>query len=378
MAISEFFTSIAVCVLGIQTILLIVLILRKNPKNNAYKLLALLLFFFLLSLLNFTLFNFLRISTHLDWIPFLQLELLYGFGPALYLYTKSLSDQSFQLKSLDCLHFLPAVLEFIYYRTSIFRQGAIGLSETIHSASNILFIWVQWGGLASVIIYLMLAINILLKYRKWVRNNYSNLEQRALTWLEKPVIIYSIFWLTWIPLRMIDIWAFEDSIRPYYFDVGFIGIAIITYWIGFQGYVHTQIHTHGFISAMQQKPLKAIDQSQLLEVARALQHKMEKEKYFLESDLTLAKLANQTGFSAKEISKALNNSLNQNFHEFVNQYRVETFKKNLQREDLAHLNLLGVALESGFGSKSTFNLVFKAKTGLTPKQYKDRVVKNKS
>jgi len=35
------------------------------------------------------------------------------------------------------------------------------------------------------------------------------------------------------------------------------------------------------------------------------------------------------------------------------------------------LNLLGVAMESGFRSKSVFNEVFKKTTGKTPSQYRD-------
>jgi len=35
-----------------------------------------------------------------------------------------------------------------------------------------------------------------------------------------------------------------------------------------------------------------------------------------------------------------------------------------------HFTILGLAQESGFKSKSTFNAVFKKMTGMTPSQYK--------
>jgi AraC-like DNA-binding protein len=36
-------------------------------------------------------------------------------------------------------------------------------------------------------------------------------------------------------------------------------------------------------------------------------------------------------------------------------------------------NLLGMALEAGFKSKSTFNLIFKRFTGLTPTEYRKNI-----
>ena len=100
---------------------------------------------------------------------------------------------------------------------------------------------------------------------------------------------------------------------------------------------------------------------------------MDEKQYYLDSDLTLSKLSKLTTIPDRDISRALNHVLNVNFHEFVNDYRVATFKSNLQLAELSHLSLLGIAMESGFGSKSTFNLVFKAKEGITPKQYLQKI-----
>ena len=276
-------------------------------------------------------------------------------------------------------YFVCIFLEFIYYRTPTFREGALELTQNISSASNLIFLIFQWGGLFSVVLYLLISIRLLIKYWRWAKDNYADLEKRALSWYEKPIIAYAVFWAIWISLRIFDIFFFEETLRPYYFNLGFIVVAIITLWIGFKGYINTQSQTTGFLSEPLQVAKKVIDEKQLQPIAQALQAQMSAEKYYLESDLTLAKLAAKTDFSGKDISRALNHCLNQNFHQFVNQFRVEAFKENLERKDLTHLNLLGIALESGFGSKSTFNLVFKANTGLTPKQYLKKMdLKNSS
>jgi len=168
--------------------------------------------------------------------------------------------------------------------------------------------------------------------------------------------------------------VFEESMRPYYFNLGFLGLAATTCWIGFKGYLTASTKTEGFL----QNPTTnnpEPETAKLAETANRLKEAMEEKQYYLDSDLTLAAFSNATGYGQKEISKALNSTLQLNFHEFVNGYRIEAFKRNLELSEFSHLSLLGVALESGFGSKSTFNLVFKANTGMTPKKYKEQLEK---
>lgn len=246
------------------------------------------------------------------------------------------------------------------------------------TSENLLYQMVQWGGMISLVVYLALTFYVLLNYKKWLRNNFSNFENRTLLWLEKPVLIYLSFCIVWIPTRIIDILLLNETMKPYYFNIGFLSLAVITCWIGFKGYLTTHSSTVGFLKNKTTNPIQEFTEADLTTTAKSLQQKMLAEKLYLDSDLSLSAFSKSTGYSQKKISRALNHSLRLNFHEFVNNYRVDAFKQNLQKEEFAHLSLLGIAFESGFGSKSSFNLVFKSHTGLTPKKYKERLIKNKS
>ncbi|MEO0470134.1 MAG: helix-turn-helix domain-containing protein, partial [Bacteroidota bacterium] len=70
-----------------------------------------------------------------------------------------------------------------------------------------------------------------------------------------------------------------------------------------------------------------------------------------------------------QLSQIINLGFGQNFNEFVNQYRIEAVKTQLQQGAQKQLSLLGVALECGFNSKATFNRTFKKLTQTTPSQY---------
>ncbi|GAB3637336.1 hypothetical protein GCM10027422_29260 [Hymenobacter arcticus] len=86
---------------------------------------------------------------------------------------------------------------------------------------------------------------------------------------------------------------------------------------------------------------------------------MAAEQPWLEPELTLTELAQRLRTNPGLLSKVINAGCGQNFNDFVNTYRVQEARRKLADARFAHYSLVGVALESGFNSKSTFNRVFK-------------------
>ena len=95
---------------------------------------------------------------------------------------------------------------------------------------------------------------------------------------------------------------------------------------------------------------------------------MEEERPWLEPELTLAELAARLRTNTSLLSHVINTGCGQNFNDFVNRYRVAEAERKLQDPRLAHYSLVGIALECGFNSKSTFNRVFKKLTDRTPSE----------
>jgi AraC-like DNA-binding protein len=101
-----------------------------------------------------------------------------------------------------------------------------------------------------------------------------------------------------------------------------------------------------------------------------LLHFMETEKPYTDSELTLQKLAGKLSIPARHLSRIINERLKQNFADFVNSYRVEEAKRRLADLSQRHYSVLAIAEEVGFNSKSSFNLVFKKHTNMTPSQFR--------
>jgi AraC-like DNA-binding protein len=95
---------------------------------------------------------------------------------------------------------------------------------------------------------------------------------------------------------------------------------------------------------------------------------MAEEQPWLEPELTLTELAQRLRTNPGLLSKVINTGCGQNFNDFVNTYRVLEARRKLADARFAHYSLVGVALESGFNSKSTFNRVFKKLLNQAPSE----------
>jgi AraC-like DNA-binding protein len=114
---------------------------------------------------------------------------------------------------------------------------------------------------------------------------------------------------------------------------------------------------------------KRVDDETMEMSKRKLANLLEGEKLFLDPDLGLPELAHRAGMTTHEVSYILNSGFGENFYQFVNRFRVEEAKILLRSEKHRHLNVLGIAYESGFRSKTTFNTTFKRMTGQSPSAY---------
>lgn len=93
---------------------------------------------------------------------------------------------------------------------------------------------------------------------------------------------------------------------------------------------------------------------------------MAEEQPWLEPELTLTELAQRLRTHPALLSKVINAGCGQNFNDFVNSCRVREARRKLADPRFGHYSLVGVALDSGFDSKSTFNRVFKKLLGQAP------------
>jgi AraC-like DNA-binding protein len=96
---------------------------------------------------------------------------------------------------------------------------------------------------------------------------------------------------------------------------------------------------------------------------------LEKEELYLKPDLTIQEISEKLDVPKHYLTESLNTYMGKNFYTLINEYRIQEFKSLAADEKNSHLTFLALAYDSGFNSKSAFNLVFKKQTGETPSQF---------
>jgi AraC-like DNA-binding protein len=224
-------------------------------------------------------------------------------------------------------------------------------------------------------LYAFLGLISLIRYQKSLPDQYSYTERINLNWLKWLVIsilLLFIFLFALICLGTQQRLVNSDNLFLY---VGFT-LSLYVFLIGYLGLRQNTLllaekdilpERPTLSSGPYQK--NGLDPASVqLIYSRLLQH-MEKAKPYLQEDLSLAMLAQQLELNSNQLSQVINQLSQSNFFRFVNRYRVEEVKLKLRDPAFAHLSILGIAYDCGFRSKSAFNRIFKAQTGISPVAY---------
>ncbi|MCU4174767.1 helix-turn-helix domain-containing protein [Carboxylicivirga sp. N1Y90] len=117
---------------------------------------------------------------------------------------------------------------------------------------------------------------------------------------------------------------------------------------------------------------QVLSDDKVVEIKAQLDSLMERKSPYLDSELTLMKLAQLLNITSHQLSYVINKGYSENFFQFVNRFRIEKAKRMLADKKNEKLSILGVAFESGFSSKTSFNTTFKKMTEQTPSEYKKK------
>ena len=102
---------------------------------------------------------------------------------------------------------------------------------------------------------------------------------------------------------------------------------------------------------------------------------LSEDKIYLDSELNEQQFAEALSLQPYLLSRLINQHLGKSFSELINEYRINEAKEILITEKGRKMTIYAVALDSGFRSESVFYAHFKKKTGVTPSQYKKRLVR---
>ena len=102
---------------------------------------------------------------------------------------------------------------------------------------------------------------------------------------------------------------------------------------------------------------------------------MKENRAYAEHGLTIGSLAKTLDLPEHQLRELINQTMKySNFSSFLNHYRVNEVKQALADPELARTPILTLALEAGFASLAPFNRAFKSEVGVTPTEYRQKIM----
>lgn len=343
----------------------------------------------------------LHLADRFSWLlPFSAASLL-CIGPALWLYVKALTRPAAPVVAVRhkpsrpaLWHFIPAALLAAGLLLGRVYDGPPSPSpgprrefaELLYLAPIAL----------QLVLYSVAVIRRVFEVRTNLKQEYSTLDGRTLDWLLLTACLFLAVLVAWVMSWAVSV-ATSDLLTNV-LSAAVLGIA------GARGARQKNVFARlrpadaaPLHSAASRRPIESAPQSEpealpgeadaatavkyarsalasetALALRTRLQQTMELDKPFLENDLTLADLSRRVGATPHQLSQLFSQHLGETFFDFINRHRVDAVKTTLARPQAAGRPLLEIALECGFGSKSTFNDTFRRLTGMSPSEYRRR------
>ncbi|MCR8556591.1 ABC transporter permease [Mucilaginibacter sp. BJC16-A38] len=248
-----------------------------------------------------------------------------AFGPLLFFYVRKLTRPEQPFERRDLLHFSLLLLGFM-----------------------------PWLVFISVLIYLVWCRHLLAHFYHSRQFTSGDRSIHDFRWLKNWLTVFGLFWLGWIPVALLGAGA-----EPLYFL-----LMVPLVWLA----------ARVFLREDTLPVLRSLVPAAVKESAAWLKNEVKVNRYYEDPALTLGSLAGKLELTTHELSRIINTAFKKSFNDFINTYRVQAVIRKMQDPDYDHITLLGIAYESGFNSKPTFNRIFKQVTGRSPVEYKKEVL----
>lgn len=341
--------TIIFLIAAVQGLFLALMLFLRSTKINS--ILAGLVLAFSLCLLYYVAF-WTRYEVLLpDFIAAAQ-GLTFLFGPLTFLYIKS--DK--KTVQFNLWHFLP----FALYLAFFFSRELVPV--TIRKEVVVSVVLLQN---AHLVFYSGMILF-------WLKNQHSlkNGALKEYNWKKKVGAAFSAYTCSFLTYYIL-VWT--DLLKIEYDYAISLTSSFFIYFIGYHGYRNPEVLK---IQEQAKYEKSALPESASRSILATLKMHMATHKPYLDSSLKLQQLSEQLSISSHHISQVINELENQNFSDFINEYRINDAKRILSDPAFGSKKLIHIAYDTGFNNKASFYNAFKKHAGISPSDYRNTYLTN--
>lgn len=337
------------------------LLLINRRRNNSMLFLALFLFAIGLSSVN-SFFESMGIIEMYPDLRLLPLEFLWLIPALLYVYVQKIAN--LQNQKINYAILIPGAIEF--FIGSIIFFLPLQTKDIIEE--SFLYVLSIFCSFLFTLVILILILKKVRKHTKELKEQYSSLEYKELSWVYHTVIIILLSNTILITIAFFSTNIFNEIII-------YLSSLFLVYWVSIKGLLHQK--TIDFLDVSNkkdkviiEKPLSSnSDGLKSIDLMERINEVLLKEAYYLDPNLNIGQLAEFVGEHPKLVSSTINLVKSENFNNYINRFRIDKAKEMLLSDKCLQLNVQGIGVEVGFKSNSTFYNAFKKYEGCTPLYY---------
>lgn len=275
------------------------------------------------------------------------------------------------------------VLMFFTTRELLFVDRPYRMRDLLHALLPVLvailplmtsLTRVQLGPLTVVVLvaYLAASFQLLVRWQHGAQANRAAPEPDTVRWLRWLLYCYSgllVFEVSRFTLGLVV----PEALRHVLHAIFVVASSVALMMLVFVGLRRTSLlpgldaEEEGLAETLRRPRQPA---AQHMALRGRLLECMQHDKPYLDPQLNLRQLSERLGVPARQLSELVNDEFACNFSEFINRARVEEAQRQLLLDP--HRSLLDIALDSGFNSKTSFNVMFKRLAGVTPSQFRQQ------
>ena len=304
-----------------------------------------------------------------DWRLLIRVNFPVSLGVVslLYAYIEAMTQKDFRFEYWKAKYSLPFVLGVVWYLFFVVFVS----DEALWQPGDALWLERYARDVISTVIlsiYLVKSFKVIREFEKRIPEYYSSIGNLHASWLKFLLVQISGFWI----LGVLDIvtgpffriWVFV----PFATTLSFLALG----WFGLtkSAIFFDEAEAGELLRPSGAGRVPVFSELSLESQKQRVLAYLTEERPYLNPQLRLTDLANGLGLKTNEISEVINRGFKATFYDLVNSYRVEEAKRRLVDPKYGHMNILGIANDCGFNSKSAFNEAFRRFAGTTPSSFR--------
>lgn len=338
---------------GILLSLALISSIRKRYWQNVF------LGLFLITI-SLELLNIWRISTGQfggeNAFPYWNLESYLIIPPAIFLFSRIVTQPHFKVESWHFLLFLPALIEII---------SAFFYNYVLYPRIEFRLIDQWWWVWPTQIIPVFLIAAVLAVFAYDILRLKRLINDRGIGLPDAHILKVTIFFGVLCSFTIL--WILEAFFLLPVLDITLGILCALLYAISYLAIINSDFFK---LPSYLTKTIKATRPKQKdQEGISAIDNAFIKQKLYLKPGLTVKDAAAQLAMPSRQLSILINNYYHVDFRNYLNDLRIKEVIRKVEVGEAKYKTLLAIALESGFSSKSTFNKAFKDQTGKSPSNY---------